>query len=57
MVNVIGTFNVMRYAAQSIGKNELSKDNQRGVIINTASIAAYDGQMGQVAYAASKGMK
>ena len=55
MVNVVGTFNVMRYGAKLIGKNELNADGQRGVLINTASIAAFDGQMGQVAYAASKG--
>ena len=56
MVNLIGTFNVARLAAQSIAKNEpLTEDGQRGVIINTASVAAYEGQMGQVAYSSSKG--
>ena len=55
MVNVVGTFNVMRYSAKLIGKNELNADGQRGVLINTSSVAAYDGQMGQVAYSASKG--
>jgi 3-hydroxyacyl-CoA dehydrogenase/3-hydroxy-2-methylbutyryl-CoA dehydrogenase len=55
-VNLIGTFNVARLAAQSIAKNQATtEDGQRGVIINTASIAAYEGQMGQVAYSASKG--
>jgi len=55
MVNTIGTFNVIRLSAGLIGKNDPDIDNQRGVIINTASIAAYDGQMGQAAYSASKG--
>ncbi|XP_077982162.1 3-hydroxyacyl-CoA dehydrogenase type-2-like [Glandiceps talaboti] len=54
-VNTAGTFNVIRLAAGEIGKNEPDADGQRGVIINTASIAAFDGQMGQVAYSASKG--
>ena len=54
-VNLIGTFNVMRLAAFAMEKNEPNSEGERGVIINTASIAAYDGQMGQVAYAASKG--
>lgn len=53
-VNLVGTFNVLRLAAASMCKNELV-DGERGVIINTASIAAYDGQIGQIAYAASKG--
>lgn len=53
-VNTIGTFNVTRLAVGLIGQNE--PDNEmRGVVINTASVAAYDGQIGQVAYAASKG--
>lgn len=55
MVNTVGTFNVIRLSAGVIGKNEPNMDGQRGVIVNTASIAAYDGQMGQAAYAASKG--
>lgn len=55
MVNTVGTFNVIRLSAGLIGKNEPDKDGQRGVVINTASIAAYDGQMGQAAYSASKG--
>lgn len=54
-VNLIGTFNVIRLAAFSMEKNTPNTDGERGVIINTASISAYDGQMGQVAYAASKG--
>ncbi|XP_041348363.1 3-hydroxyacyl-CoA dehydrogenase type-2-like [Gigantopelta aegis] len=55
MVNTLGTFNVIRLAVALIGQNEPNKDKQRGVIINTASVAAYEGQMGQVAYSASKG--
>merc|ERR1712029_380521 len=55
MVNVVGTFNVIRLSAGLIGKNDPDMDGRRGVIINTASIAAYDGQMGQAAYSASKG--
>ena len=55
MVNTVGTFNVIRLSAGVIGENNADLDNQRGVIINTASIAAYDGQMGQAAYSASKG--
>ena len=54
MVNTVGTFNVIRLSAGLIGKNDPDIDGQRGVLINTASIAAYDGQMGQAAYAASK---
>jgi NAD(P)-dependent dehydrogenase (short-subunit alcohol dehydrogenase family) len=50
-----GTFNVMRLAAAAMSKNEPDGDSGRGVIINTASIAAYEGQIGQVAYAAAKG--
>ncbi|XP_049884786.1 3-hydroxyacyl-CoA dehydrogenase type-2 [Pectinophora gossypiella] len=53
-VNLIGTFNVIRLAAGMIGKNAPDGDGQRGVIINTASVAAFDGQIGQAAYAASK---
>jgi 3-hydroxyacyl-CoA dehydrogenase/3-hydroxy-2-methylbutyryl-CoA dehydrogenase len=55
LVNTCGTFNVIRQAVGLIGKNEPDSDNQRGVVINTASVAAFDGQMGQAAYAASKG--
>jgi len=54
-VNTIGTFNVARLAAGLMSKNEPNADGQRGVIVNTASVAAYEGQRGQVAYAASKG--
>src|SRR5215831_1967818 len=54
-VNLIGTFNCIRLAAAHIAKNEPGGDGERGVIINTASVAAFDGQMGQAAYAASKG--
>ncbi|CAH2248704.1 jg670 [Pararge aegeria aegeria] len=53
-VNLIGTFNVIRLAVGLIGKNAPDADGQRGVIINTASIAAFDGQIGQAAYSASK---
>jgi NAD(P)-dependent dehydrogenase (short-subunit alcohol dehydrogenase family) len=54
-INLIGTFNVLTLAAQAIAQTDADEHGQRGVIINTASIAAYDGQVGQVAYAASKG--
>jgi NAD(P)-dependent dehydrogenase (short-subunit alcohol dehydrogenase family) len=54
-VNLIGTFNVLRLAAQAMIGNEPNADGERGVCVNTASIAAFDGQIGQVAYAASKG--
>src|SRR5256714_5232029 len=55
-VNLIGTFNVIRLAAEAITRAEpLGASGERGVIINTASVAAFDGQIGQVAYAASKG--
>lgn len=55
-VNLIGTFNVMRVAAHAMSTLELdSKSQERGVIINTASIAAFEGQIGQAAYSASKG--
>ncbi|UJL45507.1 3-hydroxyacyl-CoA dehydrogenase [Virgibacillus sp. NKC19-16] len=54
-VNLIGTFNVIRLAAEKMAVNEPNEDNERGVIINTASVAAYEGQIGQVAYSASKG--
>ncbi|CAG4985004.1 unnamed protein product [Parnassius apollo] len=53
-VNLVGTFNVIRLVAGMIGKNAPDADGQRGVIINTASIAAFDGQIGQAAYSASK---
>ena len=54
-VNLIGTFNVIRLAAASMAKNDPLEANERGVIINTASVAAYEGQIGQAAYSASKG--
>lgn len=53
-INLIGTFNVARLAAAEISKNDPEEDGARGVIINTASIAAFDGQMGQVGYTSSK---
>jgi 3-hydroxyacyl-CoA dehydrogenase / 3-hydroxy-2-methylbutyryl-CoA dehydrogenase len=54
-VNLIGTFNVLRLAAAEMVGNEPDEHGERGVCINTASIAAFDGQIGQVAYSASKG--
>ncbi|MFZ7946183.1 MULTISPECIES: 3-hydroxyacyl-CoA dehydrogenase [Bacillaceae] len=54
-VNLIGSFNVIRLAAEKMMSNEVNDQNERGVIINTASVAAYDGQIGQAAYSASKG--
>ena len=55
-INLIGTFNVLRLAAAAMISNEpLGDDGERGVCVNTASIAAYDGQVGQIAYSASKG--
>ena len=55
-VNLVGTFNVLRLTAEVMaGQEPLADDGQRGVIVNTASIAAYEGQIGQTAYAASKG--
>ncbi|MBA3817929.1 MAG: SDR family NAD(P)-dependent oxidoreductase [Deltaproteobacteria bacterium] len=53
-VNLVGTFNVLRLAASAIAKTEPLEHGARGVIVNTASVAAYDGQIGQIAYAASK---
>ncbi len=53
-VNLVGTFNMIRLAAASIAKGTPGADGERGVIVNTASIAAFDGQIGQAAYAASK---
>ena len=55
LVNLVGTFNVLRLAAAAMARTEPGEDGERGVIVNTASIAAYDGQIGQTAYAASKG--
>lgn len=54
-VNLIGSFNMIRLAADVMSKSELNSEGERGVIVSTASVAAFDGQMGQVAYAASKG--
>jgi NAD(P)-dependent dehydrogenase (short-subunit alcohol dehydrogenase family) len=54
-VNLVGTFNMVRLAASAMADNEPLESGERGVIINTASVAAFDGQLGQVAYAASKG--
>jgi NAD(P)-dependent dehydrogenase (short-subunit alcohol dehydrogenase family) len=53
-INLIGTFNVLRLAAAGMAGNEPDGDGERGVIVNTASVAAFDGQIGQIAYAASK---
>jgi NAD(P)-dependent dehydrogenase (short-subunit alcohol dehydrogenase family) len=54
-INLIGTFNALRHEASVMSSNEPGEEGERGVCINTASIAAFDGQIGQVAYAASKG--
>lgn len=55
MVNLVGTFNMSRLAAEAMSLNEPEPTMERGVLINTASVAAYDGQIGQAAYSASKG--
>jgi len=54
-VNLIGSFNMIRLAAEAMSRNEPEATGERGVLISTASVAAYDGQIGQAAYAASKG--
>ncbi|MDN8617780.1 3-hydroxyacyl-CoA dehydrogenase [Variovorax ginsengisoli] len=54
-VNLLGTFNMIRLAADAMAKNEPESTGERGVLISTASVAAYDGQIGQAAYSASKG--
>lgn len=54
-INLLGTFNVLRLAAAEMAKNDGDEDDERGLIVNTASVAAFDGQVGQVAYAATKG--
>jgi NAD(P)-dependent dehydrogenase (short-subunit alcohol dehydrogenase family) len=54
-INLIGTFNVLRHAAAAMIASEPGEDGERGVCVNTASIAAFDGQVGQIAYSASKG--
>lgn len=53
-INLVGTFNLLRLAAQAMERNAPDAEGERGVIINTASVAAFDGQIGQVAYSASK---
>lgn len=55
MVNLVGSFNMIRLAADAMSRNEPEATGERGVLISTASVAAYDGQIGQAAYAASKG--
>jgi NAD(P)-dependent dehydrogenase (short-subunit alcohol dehydrogenase family) len=55
MVNLIGTFNMIRLAAEAMTRNEPEPTGERGCIVSTASVAAFDGQMGQAAYSASKG--
>ncbi|NBM17891.1 SDR family NAD(P)-dependent oxidoreductase [Streptomyces sp. GC420] len=54
-INLIGSFNVLALAAEAIAQTEADENGQRGVVVNTASIAAYEGQIGQAAYASSKG--
>ncbi|MCO6188567.1 3-hydroxyacyl-CoA dehydrogenase [Rhizobium sp. L1K21] len=54
-INLIGTFNMLRLAAEAMASNQAGESGERGVIINTASVAAFDGQIGQAAYSASKG--
>jgi NAD(P)-dependent dehydrogenase (short-subunit alcohol dehydrogenase family) len=54
-INLIGSFNMLRLAAARMAEQDPMEDNERGVIVNTASVAAFDGQIGQAAYAASKG--
>ena len=53
-INLVGTFNMARLAADAMGKTEAAESGERGIIINTASVAAYDGQIGQAAYGSSK---
>ena len=55
MVNLVGSFNVAKAAAELMQHNEVNAEGERGVIVNTASVAAYEGQIGQAAYSASKG--
>ena len=54
-INLIGTFNMLRLAADAMSRNTPEASGERGVVVNTASVAAYDGQIGQAAYSASKG--
>jgi NAD(P)-dependent dehydrogenase (short-subunit alcohol dehydrogenase family) len=53
-INLIGTFNLLRLAADAMAKNQPNEGGERGVVVNTASVAAFDGQIGQAAYSASK---
>jgi NAD(P)-dependent dehydrogenase (short-subunit alcohol dehydrogenase family) len=53
-INLVGTFNMIRLAAEAMARQDATAEGERGVIVNTASVAAFDGQMGQAAYAASK---
>ena len=53
-INLVGTFNLIRLAAESMAKHEANAEGERGVIVNTSSVASFDGQIGQAAYAASK---
>jgi NAD(P)-dependent dehydrogenase (short-subunit alcohol dehydrogenase family) len=53
-INLIGTFNLLRLAAEAMTRNEPNDEGERGIIVNTASVAAFDGQIGQAAYSASK---
>jgi NAD(P)-dependent dehydrogenase (short-subunit alcohol dehydrogenase family) len=54
-INLVGTFNMIRLAADAMAKQDATAEGERGVVVNTASVAAFDGQIGQVAYSASKG--
>ncbi|OWY29089.1 SDR family NAD(P)-dependent oxidoreductase [Herbaspirillum robiniae] len=54
-INLVGSFNMARFAAEAMARTDPAEEGERGVIINTASVAAYDGQIGQTAYSASKG--
>jgi NAD(P)-dependent dehydrogenase (short-subunit alcohol dehydrogenase family) len=54
-INLVGTFNMIRVAANAMAQQDANTDGERGVIVNTASVAAFDGQIGQAAYSASKG--
>ena len=54
-INLVGSFNVVRLAVEHIAENEPNEEGERGIVVNTASVAAFEGQIGQVAYSASKG--
>lgn len=57
-INLVGTFNVCRLVVEQLAKqNPVNQDGERGVMVNVASVAAFEGQQGQAAYSASKGMK